>query len=87
MIRLLLRWGGSESEVLKKGSGTFAGTARRVLRTKVPDPFFNTSRGMPPQRRILVSALYRISQSPAPQGGVRPGAVRLPPGCHAWHPA
>jgi len=24
----------------KKGSGTFAGTARRVLRTKVPDPFF-----------------------------------------------
>jgi glycosyl hydrolase family 2 len=25
----------------KKGSGTFAGTARRVLRTKVPDPFLN----------------------------------------------
>src|SRR5208283_2128679 len=23
----------------EKGSGTFAGTARRVLRTKVPDPF------------------------------------------------
>ncbi len=25
----------------KEGSGTFAGTARRVLRTKVPDPFLN----------------------------------------------
>src|SRR5207302_1491238 len=28
--------------VYKKVSGTFAGTARRVLRTKVPDPFLNT---------------------------------------------
>jgi hypothetical protein len=27
---------------VKKGSGTVAGTARRVLRTTVPDPFFNT---------------------------------------------
>ena len=25
----------------KKGSGTVAGTARRVLRTTVPDPFLN----------------------------------------------
>ena len=25
----------------KKGSGTVAGTARRVLRTTVPDPFFS----------------------------------------------
>src|SRR5437879_6519339 len=31
--------------VFKKGSGTFAGTARRVLRTKVPDPFLNTLSG------------------------------------------
>jgi hypothetical protein len=32
----------------KKGSGTFAGTARRVLRTKVPDPFLNHA----PSRRV-----------------------------------
>ena len=29
---------------LKKGSGTVAGTARRVLRKTVPDPFLNSSR-------------------------------------------
>ena len=28
----------------KKGSGTVAGTARRVLRTTVPDPFLNHAR-------------------------------------------
>ena len=28
--------------LLKKGSGTVAGTARRVLRTTVPDPFFSS---------------------------------------------
>jgi len=28
-----------KSAWFEKGSGTFAGTARRVLRTKVPDPF------------------------------------------------
>jgi hypothetical protein len=32
---------GVDSAWFKKGSGTFAGTARRVLRTKVPDPFLN----------------------------------------------
>jgi hypothetical protein len=36
----------------KKGSGTFAGTARRVLRTKVPDPFLN-------QAETPVPALYK----------------------------
>src|SRR5262249_48079341 len=30
--------------IAKKGSGTVAGTARRVLRTTVPDPFFATLR-------------------------------------------
>ena len=33
-VLILLPW-------FKKGSGTFAGTAQRVLGTKVPDPFLN----------------------------------------------
>ncbi len=53
----------------KKGSGTFAGTARRVLRTKVPDPFLNHAQSQamqdsPPvnsavDARICVGALTR----------------------------
>ena len=35
------KFGFEDSAWFKKGSGTFAGTARRVLRTKVPDPFLN----------------------------------------------
>ena len=38
----------------KKGSGTFAGTARRVLRTKVPDPFLNPVEEVVMRRIFLV---------------------------------
>ena len=34
-------WRQARKAWFKKGSGTFAGTAPRVLRTKVPDPYLN----------------------------------------------
>src|ERR1700683_2907331 len=42
----------------KKGSGTFAPAARRVLRTKVPDPFLN---------HALFSAIESIVDKRLPQ--------------------
>ena len=41
----------------KKGSGTFAGTARRVLRTKVPDPFLNHVRERAAHKELFNSSL------------------------------
>ena len=51
-VLILLPW-------FKKGSGTFAGTARRVLCTKVPDlfePCPNVG-----QRRLLRKQYYELS--------------------------
>jgi len=52
--------------LVKKGSGTVAGTARRVLRTTVPDPFLNQAsprRSNKPeaQVRVRVASLARAS--------------------------
>ena len=49
----------------KKGSGTVAGTARRVLRTTVPDPFLN-HRMFPPRgavNRFSITCYARVSGS------------------------
>ena len=55
----------------KKGSGTVAGTARRVLRTTVPDPFLNLIYRVnnlpctPPWRQFLsVSGPEAVSMGP-----------------------
>src|SRR5208337_4249259 len=50
----------------EKGSGTFAGTARRELRTKVPDPFSNHA------------AMADSRQSKADMADVPPNLPRFP---------
>ena len=39
IVGIMMEKHGLSDRGVEKGSGTFAGTARRVLRTKVPDPF------------------------------------------------
>ncbi len=67
----------------EKGSGTVAGTARRVLRTTVPDPFLNPANPTSAKNRPLISLATTCGsgwpESPVAQSRFTIGSGNVPP--------